>query len=303
MYFDFAGDLSRPNGVGWSSKACSMGPVGIDSAGRKIGITAGHCNQIWDQNEPVPYRKDENGNVLEMGVVRHPGAPRGVEILNNQHPIYDLNAAMWAKQNPGVPAPEPIGWVRWVDADTCDWVDGIAADKQEKDINDDPCVEDEARRETDRDSITDYMVIEFAPDVQLSSQVVDTAGNPVASTAGNGKLFKVTSTYTDAAGPALPGLFAAIETFGSASARRPDPTAPNWGLKTSELDGLFRAGATHRPGDSGGPAVIRGTGKWVGIAYKTEGVIPPWIYTSAKNILADLNPRGIVGSGFTPINN
>ena len=26
MYFDFAGDLSRPNGVGWSSKACSMGP-------------------------------------------------------------------------------------------------------------------------------------------------------------------------------------------------------------------------------------------------------------------------------------
>lgn len=308
MYLDFTGDYTnfvdgehdpvkmeaaRANGKFTSAKSCTMGPVGTDSAGRKVGITAGHCRQPdW---------------LTQWGAPLHPGPPRGVEVSvqdRAKYPVYDKNTVKWSQKvaadtgQPVVP-PNPIGWIRWVDNDTCEM--------GETGGDDEPCAINPTQ--TDMGSLTDYMVIEFAPEVQLSSQVRNKTLNPVMSLAGGGRPFKVNSINTNSNGtPALPAvLFNDVELYGARTDREPTalvPLSPSSGIVTNVNNGIIRAAAGFEGGDSGGPVVLLGTGKWVGIVTATlGGIIPPWVNTSAKNILGDLNPRGIVGSGFTPVNN
>ncbi|RDI35808.1 hypothetical protein DEU38_101288 [Rhodococcus sp. AG1013] len=277
-----------------TSGVCTLGVVGTDSAGRNVGITAGHCNPgtaLWDLNP------------------KHPGATRGVENLENNHPVFNTRTANGA---------EPIGWIRWVDDNTCDTDPIDVFPNGAKCVLKDPVTgaETPAVDHTDPDSTTDYMVIEFAPRMRLTSQVKDKNGHEVMSTTGDTK-FKIDSIFRDASGAvAVPTNPQYVENFGSSSDRRTieerftgwaddllfQASAPSSGVVGAAMDGgLFRSGAAFVPGDSGGPVALRGTGQWVGIITATDGtVLMPWVNTSAKNILADLNPRGVVGSGFTP---
>ncbi len=306
LFIDFAGEWGTDEDsldaagkpIKWANNTCTMGPVGTDSSGRKIGITAGHCRPLFGEGVH---------NIPNVGLrsYRYPLAPRGVEITTNDYPVFDRNAVMRAHgDNPVVnelSAPvQPIGWIRWVD-------------------NHAPT------SQTNPPTLigTDYMVIEFAADVQLDSQVYDKAGNAAPSTASGGNPFKVNSVYTNTSTGNLPPVGSDIEHFGAMSAREPgrvgplfayDAIAPNYGAVSkinSPVNGLFRAAPGHQGGDSGGPVVMRGTGQWVGIitAEFGEGLLGiqrPFIFTSAKNILNDLDAPGngrTFGVGFTPINN
>ncbi|MFC7446981.1 hypothetical protein [Rhodococcus daqingensis] len=201
---------------------CTLGPVGFDSAGRKVGITAGHCNL------------DPNNN---------PMAPVGEEVPNGVYPVWDANDYAFG----------PIGYTRFVSEDL---------------------------------PHNDYMVIEFVPNTSLKSQ---------------GPNLRVDSIYKNSSGnPSMPpSLFNSICKDGRT-------TGLTCGLITAHEGGLLATVALQKPGDSGGAAVLSpktGT-KWVGIVTRT-GYIPfaNHIYTSSAVILNDLNPRGIAGSGFTPVNN
>ena len=316
MYIDFAGDMTLGSDGKpiYSTKACTMGPVGTDGSGRKIGITAGHCSApaSWTAN-PAGVDVDPDPNVTNMARFKYDGPTRATEHTTNNYPVFDRNAVKYAQDN-GQTQVNPIGWVRWVDGDVCDYVEGQQV--QEDDAHLDPCPADPTARQTDLDSSTDYMVIEFAPEVQLTSQVYNKAGNPVMSTAGGGKPFKVNAINTNSSGaPAQARAFPfndQIENFGAVSARQAIPTTPASGATLLSYDnGMFRSTAIFQSGDSGGPAVMRGTGKWVGIITKAEGawlgLAAPYWYTSAKTILGDLNdatkyPNRTFGRGFAPVN-
>ncbi|MFI6429700.1 hypothetical protein [Rhodococcus oryzae] len=311
LFIDFTGDLTPhptvANTLKYMGFYCTLGAVGTDAAGRKIGITAGHCNeQRWVPDPDNPGQLKAPGAFLDATTrspcdppasatcIHYPdypkysGAQPGVPITNNNHPVFDMNAVAWAKKN-NLPV-NPIGWIRWVDPK------GDAEDLT---------------------ATTDYMVIEFAPEVQLSSQVRNKDGNPVNSAAGG--LFKVNSIYSDASGaPAIPplsnlfpwGASTWIENYGARSDRTPilQSAAVNPGAIGIIDRGLLRTLAGNQAGDSGGPVVMRGTGKWVGItAASVKGINFPFITTSAKNILDDLNgtkvPAGTAGKGFTVTNN
>ncbi|MER6504572.1 hypothetical protein ABT218_35995 [Streptomyces sp. NPDC001455] len=96
-----------------------------------------------------------------------------------------------------------------------------------------------------------------------------------------------------------------------------------YGRITNNSSGVYQSHAKHKGGDSGGPAIwhVPGTpypsetngfqveGPWAGI---TKGIIlgiPPYVYTSSANILADLrardsaDPANVYGSGFEVTNN
>ncbi|GAB2658181.1 hypothetical protein GCM10027068_42770 [Prescottella soli] len=283
-----------------TSGVCTLGVVGTDSAGRHVGITAGHCNPgaaQWDVNP------------------KYGGAPRGEKVLDNDHPVFNTRTKTGA---------EPIGWIRWVDAKTCETAEEapqcVKWNQQGEPLKD-PVTGNAVvnANETSPKSTTDYMVIEFAPRMHLTGQVKDKDGHEVMSTTGKTK-FKVDSIYRDASGAvAVPTKPQYVENFGSASDRRTfadrfnefdddllfQASAPSSGVVGAAMDGgLFRSGAVFVPGDSGGPVALRGTGQWVGLITAVDRtLLMPWVNTSAKNILADLNPRGVVGSGFTPSTN
>lgn len=304
LFIDFDGDMTP----GLAGPTCTLGAVGTDSAGRKVGITAGHCNPKTIQRiNTTPGHPD-------VMIPKYVGAPRGQHVTTNDHPVYDRNAVEYANKN-HLPAVPPIGWIRWVDGDVCKAGDMFAdGTKCPRDAVADAITtmtEYYDKKYNDSDvnpnSRTDYMVIEFAPGVQLSSQVKDAKGNNVQSTWGGGP-FKVNAINRDSSGaPALPWTFLDyVETFGANSSREtPSATpAPSNGLVMSVSNGLIWSVAGFGHGDSGGPVTIRGTNKWVGIITATiPGKTPPWVSTSAKNILNDLNPRGVTGSGFTITNN
>ncbi|MGW6374894.1 hypothetical protein ACWFRB_02360 [Rhodococcus sp. NPDC055112] len=273
---------------------CTLGAAGTDAAGRKVGITAGHC-RIEEKFDPQDICK-----AIESDPEKEPwyqpkfwGPAEGVHVLGNEYPVWDwrdiLDTTWDASADnfgllPGRMEAAPIGWIRWVN----------------KGSND-----------CSLTTTADYMVIEFAPHVQLTSRVTDKFGNGVRSTLG-GRPFTINSVHRDPEGrPALPSpILDYVETFGAMSDRKPGTLfppeetfaqAPSYGMVTGVDDGLIRSYAGFRKGDSGGPAVIRGTGRWVGIITRTDLNNAPFVITSAKNILADLNSRNITGSGFTPV--
>lgn len=304
MFIDFTGDMSprspTDTALKYYGKYCTLGVVGTDSAGRKIGITAGHCNEaqlVPDPANPGQLKKPGQDANLEPctsqaacvnpDYPKYPGVKPGTSVTNNDHPVYDFNAVNYAQKN-NKPQVNPIGWVRWVDAN------GLLPDGEQN-----------------LETTTDYMVIEFAPEVQLSSQVRDKDGN--AARQSGGGLFKVNSIYSGAGGaPALPpiaiGLNTStwIENYGARSDRTPDifSVGVNRGAVGAVNNGIIRSYAANKNGDSGGPVVMNGTGKWVGITFSAvPGLVSPYSSTSAKNILDNLNSRNDVGSGFVITNN
>ncbi|WP_026284431.1 hypothetical protein [Salinispora arenicola] len=92
---------------------------------------------------------------------------------------------------------------------------------------------------------------------------------------------------------------------------------------TNNTDGIYRSGAPHWPGDSGGPAIwhvpgsaypseengFQAQGPWAGITKGMGLQVPPFQYTSSANILADLrardaaDPADIYGAGFEVTHN
>ncbi|MGC7098447.1 hypothetical protein ACPZ19_27570 [Amycolatopsis lurida] len=85
-------------------------------------------------------------------------------------------------------------------------------------------------------------------------------------------------------------------------------TGKTCGLVGSNTGGLIASFAVNMPGDSGGPLVVArndGTAtEWAGIVTRVALTMPPFIFTSAKNIQDDIATRGpdAPGAGFTPVN-
>ncbi|MEU2872707.1 hypothetical protein ABZ769_26405 [Streptomyces olivoreticuli] len=91
-----------------------------------------------------------------------------------------------------------------------------------------------------------------------------------------------------------------------------------YGRVTNNSNGIYQSHAQHKGGDSGGPAIwhvpgseypsqangFHASGPWAGITKAIIIGIPPYVYTSSANILADLRtrdaatPAGVYGAGF-----
>ncbi|KIZ15834.1 hypothetical protein SNA_21305 [Streptomyces natalensis ATCC 27448] len=90
-----------------------------------------------------------------------------------------------------------------------------------------------------------------------------------------------------------------------------------YGRITNNSKGIYQSWAGHKAGDSGGPAIwhvpgsaypssanrFQAAGPWAGITKARVLGVPPYVYTSSANILADLRARdtahpGIFGAGF-----
>lgn len=280
--------------------SCTLGAVGTDSSGRKVGITAGHCNPL-----PTDPAKDE----VDDDPVH---APKRKPVTSNKYPVED-----WRDTSFG-----PIGWIRYVSAD---YTDGNTTNEAlAYFINN-----------------IDYMVIEFADNVQLSSQVMtvpkyelpfnpQTATQPTAVVTPSIPWGKVTSVYSDSSGNPtvpVPGLLGslgnpkmchagAITTQEYAQADQPKVSRCG-GIYRTQGDVMYTNSGTQQ-GDSGGPVWVLGQfDKWAGIVswYLDYEIIPgvtfrrEHAFTSAKKILDDLNrpgddrPANFPGKGFQITNN
>ncbi|WP_269857394.1 hypothetical protein [Streptomyces sp. RPT161] len=90
-----------------------------------------------------------------------------------------------------------------------------------------------------------------------------------------------------------------------------------YGRITDNSKGVYQSWAAHKDGDSGGPAIwhvpgsaypsaqnnFQAAGPWAGITKAVVAGVPPFVYTSSANILADLRARdaahpGVYGAGF-----
>ncbi|MCQ4041500.1 hypothetical protein ACFOSC_12760 [Streptantibioticus rubrisoli] len=90
-----------------------------------------------------------------------------------------------------------------------------------------------------------------------------------------------------------------------------------YGRITNNSGGVYQSWAAHKAGDSGGPAIwhvpgsaypsaqngFQAAGPWAGITKAVVAGVPPFVYTSSANILADLRARdtaqpGVYGAGF-----
>ncbi|KUN89676.1 hypothetical protein AQJ66_03475 [Streptomyces bungoensis] len=90
-----------------------------------------------------------------------------------------------------------------------------------------------------------------------------------------------------------------------------------YGRITDNDKGVYQSWAGHQAGDSGGPAIwhvpgsaypssangFQAAGPWAGITKARVLGLPPFVYTSSANILADLRARdtahpGVFGAGF-----
>ncbi|MDT8912027.1 hypothetical protein [Amycolatopsis sp. PS_44_ISF1] len=91
----------------------------------------------------------------------------------------------------------------------------------------------------------------------------------------------------------------------------------SYGRVTANRSGIYQSWAQHKRGDSGGPAIwhepgtayptpgngLTAAGPWAGITKAIVLGVPPYVYTSSANILADLRARdavspGVYGAGF-----
>ncbi|OEJ23858.1 hypothetical protein AR457_04445 [Streptomyces agglomeratus] len=158
----------------------------------------------------------------------------------------------------------------------------------------------------------DYMVIELVPEVTLSSQgphLKQTGMVEVPSGAASPNALKPALSNERLLGA---GLFDNNELVVSGQ------SGVWYGRITNNSSGIYQSHAPHQAGDSGGPAVwhvpgsaypseangFRAQGPWAGITKARILGIPPYVYTSSANILADLrardaaDPADIYGGGF-----
>ncbi|ATZ29113.1 hypothetical protein ACFZBM_31055 [Streptomyces lavendulae] len=158
----------------------------------------------------------------------------------------------------------------------------------------------------------DYMVIELVPEVTLSSQ---------------GPYLKQTGVLEVPGGTPSPNaLSPALNSerlLGAAWFNNNELVVSGqlgiwYGRITNNSQGVYQAHPQHKAGDSGGPTIwhvpgsaypseangFHAEGPWAGI---TKGIIigiPPYVYTSSANILADLrardaaDPADVFGAGF-----
>ncbi|GGU92752.1 hypothetical protein GCM10010211_69380 [Streptomyces albospinus] len=156
----------------------------------------------------------------------------------------------------------------------------------------------------------DYMVIELLPTVTLSSQ---------------GPYLKQTGVLKYPKGPVSPNAMKPaldterLLTTGNNEIITSGQTGVWYGTVMNNDNGIYRAPAVNKPGDSGGPVIwhVPGTdlpsqankfqaaGPWAGITKAITLQLPPFNYTSSANILADLRTReaadpkhDIYGAGF-----
>ncbi|MEV5510019.1 hypothetical protein [Streptomyces orinoci] len=161
----------------------------------------------------------------------------------------------------------------------------------------------------------DYMVIELVPQVTLSSQ---------------GPYLKQTGEVKSPQGPVSPNaLNPALDnerllTIGNNEIITSGQTGVWYGTVLSNDNGIYRAPAPNKAGDSGGPVIwhvpgtdlpstannFQATGPWAGITKAITLQWPPFNYTSSANILADLRAReakdpghNIFGAGFQVTSN
>ncbi|MCZ4555479.1 hypothetical protein O4215_07810 [Rhodococcus maanshanensis] len=270
---------------------CTLGAVGTDAGGRKVGITAGHCNP-WEIGKGVAEATHTTTN-------------------DDGQRVWD-----WRDKESG-----PIGWIRYISADSRPTAQWPAEASGEANIQ--------------KTLPLDYMVIEFAPHIQLSSQVMtaptyefEADGVTPFSTdeflpsATHGSVvtpsvpwFKINTNLTGSSGQLVaPGTFAQLCQVGSyttqanAQAGQPQSQLNRCGTVTHELSGVSYGNIKNRAGDSGGPLVGRlEPHKWAGIVSGQGPTVLgyQYYYNSAKIILQDMNskPDGFTGKGFQLTNN
>ncbi|AJC52741.1 hypothetical protein GZL_00133 [Streptomyces sp. 769] len=156
----------------------------------------------------------------------------------------------------------------------------------------------------------DYMVIELLRQVTLSSQ---------------GPHLKQTGVLKYPQGPVSPNAMKPaldterLLTTGNNEIITSGQTGTWYGTVMNNDNGIYRAPAVNKAGDSGGPVIwhVPGTdlpsqankfqvaGPWAGITKAITLQLPPFNYTSSANILADLRAReaavpqhDIYGAGF-----
>nr|WP_246470489.1 hypothetical protein [Streptomyces olivoverticillatus] len=155
----------------------------------------------------------------------------------------------------------------------------------------------------------DYMVIELVPQVTLSSQ------GPYLKQTGEVKVPAGTAS-PNAPSPALDNE--RLLAPGDNELITSGQTGVWYGTIMDNEDGVYRSAATNMLGDSGGPAIwhvpgsdlpspdngFQVSGPWAGITKGFTLALPPFLYTSSANILADLRardaatPHGVYGAGF-----
>lgn len=157
----------------------------------------------------------------------------------------------------------------------------------------------------------DYMVIELVPTVTLSSQ---------------GPYLKQTGELEVAGGQPSPNALnpplSNERLLGAALLDDNELVVSGqlgvfYGRVTNTTRGIYQSWAAHKGGDSGGPAIwhvpgsaypssqngFQASGPWAGITKAIVLGVPPFVYTSSANILADLRARdaahpGVYGAGF-----
>lgn len=124
----------------------------------------------------------------------------------------------------------------------------------------------------------DVMVIKLVDGVTMSSQ---------------GPVLRIDSTY-----PGIPpaGMNSLVAKYGAR-------TGYTWGNIGFVDNGLIASFAAQSGGDSGGPVVVKDTTQWVGLTERVSFTWPPYISTSATNILNWLDGHAVTGKGFVPVNN
>ncbi|MFE3497442.1 hypothetical protein ACFXOS_30960 [Streptomyces sp. NPDC059175] len=157
----------------------------------------------------------------------------------------------------------------------------------------------------------DYMVIELVPAVVPSSQGPYLKQTGEVEVAGG-------QPSPNALNPSLPRerlLGAAL--FDNNELVVSGQLGVFYGRITNNSQGVYQSWAAHKGGDSGGPAIwhvpgspypstannFQASGPWAGITKAIVLGVPPFVYTSSANILADLRARdaahpGVYGAGF-----
>ncbi|MFD7104866.1 trypsin-like serine peptidase [Streptomyces celluloflavus] len=155
----------------------------------------------------------------------------------------------------------------------------------------------------------DYMVIELVPQVTPSAQ------GPYLKQTGEVKVPGGTVS-PNALTPALDNE--RLLATGSNEIITSGQTGVWYGTVMDNADGVYRSPAANMRGDSGGPAIwhvpgtdlpsqannFQASGPWAGITKGITLALPPFLYTSSANILADLRARdtatagGVFGAGF-----
>ncbi|MEU4212390.1 hypothetical protein AB0F13_20720 [Streptomyces sp. NPDC026206] len=156
----------------------------------------------------------------------------------------------------------------------------------------------------------DYMVIELVPQVTLSAQ------GPYLKQTGELKV-PGGRVSPNALNPALDNE--RLLATGKNEIITSGQTGVWYGTVMSNSNGVYRAPAPNKAGDSGGPVIwhvpgselpstgngFQASGPWAGITKAVTLELPPFAYTSSANILADLRAReaaepahDVYGAGF-----